>query len=303
MADALPAQVAAVLQQANEAIVGLQQQVHQQQHLIEALQTHPAGPAGHAAPTRLKPNKPDTYDGRRSLEAAENFVFQHEEYFAAQGMATGVEDALQISFAAANLRGQAALWYRERKPRESSGAEPCFQNWADFASQLKEAFRPFNACRLARDRLAKAFQRTSVQEFVNELRNIRLHLPSLSDDELLDRFLRGLKYPIRKELAVRDPTSFEEAARIAERLDVAFHHAQSDHSDHRSGSLDDNQGNESTTPPPTDFVERPSTPSIRNGASPMEIDAIQVMNGRNSNRKCYLCGTSGHFARDCPKLS
>jgi hypothetical protein len=316
MADVLPPQVAAVLQQANEAIIGLQQQVQQQQVLIEALQAQPAAQPGPAAPAttpRPKPNRPDTYDGRRTLEAAENFVFQHEEYFAALGMAVGANDAQKISFAAANLRGQAALWYRELKLRIDAGTAQAFANWADFASQLKEAFKPFNASRLVRDRLARAYQRTSVQEFVNELRNIRLHLPSLTDEELFDRFIRGLKYPIRKELVTREAATFEEAARIAERLDAATFNFQRNNPDRGNGNRDKRDNAE-------------SNPRSSNGPTPMELGAIRpagnfpIGDGRSAGGgaqgkltpelrqqlikegRCLFCREKGHMRKDCKKL-
>ena len=42
----------------------------------------------------------------------------------------------------------------------------------------------------------------------------------MSHDEKIDKYVRGLKPYIQKELLIKDPPTLEEACRIAERIDT-----------------------------------------------------------------------------------
>ena len=63
-------------------------------------------------------------------------------------------------------------------------------------------------------------QRTSVQTYVHDFRELALQIPDLSEAEKLDRFLRGLKPRLQRELAIRDPRTMDEAVNMAERIDT-----------------------------------------------------------------------------------
>ena len=47
-----------------------------------------------------------------------------------------------------------------------------------------------------------------------------LNIPAMSLDERLDKYIRGLKPFIQKELLIKDPLTIEEACRVAERIDT-----------------------------------------------------------------------------------
>ena len=316
MADVLnAAQLTALLQQANQAIVGLQQQIQQQQEQLEQLQAGNAASAL-AGVMRYKPRRPDTYDGKRSLGAAKNWLRECRTYFEACGDRIGVNDLPKITFAISLLRGQASLWWQAREQREAVSLEAPIDSWNDFENVVSAAFSPINEAKQARDMLRKARQRTSVQAFVNELRTIRLFLPSLTDDELLDRFMAGLKPFIQKELALRDPTSFEQAVQMAERLDAVLFQTTKNglYNQHHPGRPTDPNGPapmeisaiSSTQQPAGNFCSRDSQRqpgNFQNGSSGQRFPKLtpEVRQQLIKEGRCLYCRDKGHLAINCPK--
>ena len=316
MANVLnPQELAQLLQQQQQQIAALQQTIN---NLQQQLQQAPHAAAVPVAPAHahvpFKPHKPDTYDGRRTLSAVENWVFENEQFFEASGVEIGIDDERKIKFSAALLRKQAALWYRQHLARVEAGFEQPFETWQQYKNALIDAFRPVNATQVARDRLARARQRTSVAEFVNELRNLQLHIPNITDDELLDRFMRGLKYAIQKELVIRSPGSFEEAVTIAERLDaITFSLRRNEPAPNR------NRYNGGPVPMEINTISQPQQPSQQQRI-PRKQPTGNFPIGRGDGDqqrqftkltpelrqqllregKCLYCRQPGHMAVSCP---
>ena len=62
-------------------------------------------------------------------------------------------------------------------------------------------------------------QRNSVSKYAESFRSLLLQIPDMAKEEQLDRFIRGLKLHLRKEVIVKAPTTLDEAIRLAERID------------------------------------------------------------------------------------
>ncbi|KAG1190185.1 hypothetical protein G6F70_009413 [Rhizopus microsporus] len=90
-----------------------------------------------------------------------------------------------------------------------------------FKIDLEFTFKPSYSEHAARDRLASIKQARSVTEYVDEFQDILLDLPRVSDDEALDRFVRGLKDDVRIHVMTKDPRSLEEAIRFTIAYDSA----------------------------------------------------------------------------------
>lgn len=231
---------------------------------------------------RLKPAKPENFNGKESGEA-ENWLFQFQQYFRAVHVNNEAE---QVLYAASFLRGPAETWWRSHNLLVDAGEAQAINTWAAFSAALLETFRPVNAKKIARDRLAMLRQVDSVQGYTYEFRLIALEIPGLTDEEKLDRYVRGLKPATRREVEVRDPTTFDEAARIAERYDqISFQ---------RNRVRMEGFGSEQMT-------------------VPMELGAITYEDGLPKNKLsqdelrrrkklglCFVCGKSGHMKNECP---
>lgn len=109
---------------------------------------------------------------------------------------------------------------------------------------------------------------------------------AMSEEDRLDRFLRGLKGEIHERVAIQQPRTLADACRMANTIDTIRYQARFS---------------------PNRFPTA-TTRSAGNGVIPMEVDAIRrsVLSGpeREALKRsggCFFCRGAGHMARDCPK--
>ncbi|KAJ9509550.1 hypothetical protein QJQ45_001994 [Haematococcus lacustris] len=197
-------------------------------------------------------------------------------------------DAQRIVYVATLLSGHALLWYRS--------SVSSFTSWTCFVAAFERQFAPVNRLRHARDRLAALTQTSSVRRYLGEFTALCLEVTDLSPAEQLDRFIRGLKPSVRRELELREPTSFSEASTIADRVDAISYSTSASRSSYR--------------PPSTPRPPRPETAAV-----PMELDAMlhtSPIRNRGTrlsdaqraalrdSKACFYCRKAGHTMKDCP---
>ena len=84
---------------------------------------------------------------------------------------------------------------------------------------VKTQFKDSDSIRKARDKIAALRQKTSVSKYSDSFRSLLLKIPDMSIEEQLDRYIRGLKPAIRRELLLKAPTTLDDAVTLAERMD------------------------------------------------------------------------------------
>jgi len=230
----------------------------------------------------FKPIRPDTFSGRQDKSSVEAWLFQLRQYFDACKM----RGSLKVSFAASLLRDDAGIWWRNHVEQSDLGHEALITDWEDFKKMLVQQFKPVNAIKSARDKLAKLKQTRSVQEYATSFRSLTLEIPGISEDEKIDRFIRGLKDQIRMEVELREPSTVNEAIRIADRYDaISFKYLKQKfepakkHSDHTTTS----------------------------GPTPMELDSSKYhkltdkeKDKLKKEQACFYCRKPGHMISACP---
>ena len=272
--------------------------------------------AGHAAssssplPAGCRAVPPANYSGQKDAESLESWLFSVEQYFDI----TGLKDELRrVQFAGTLLRGPALVWFRYMCSTRELGA--FIQSWPMFSQELRLNFCPTNTVKLARDKLAYLRQNSaSVRDYIREFRTVTMEIPGISADEKLDRFVRGLKPYIRKEVELREPPTYEDAIKLAEKFDSV----------QRTSS--------SSTQ--SSYVQRNSSGhyhsrrSDYHGPAPMDLNAVQTRQPHAGQRslspagrqpktftrltpelraklmaegKCLYCREPGHFMDECPK--
>jgi hypothetical protein len=242
---------------------------------IQELQARLAQVAPVTTSSNVKPSKPEPFTGKRG-ESIDAWIFQVEQYM----FISKVEESQRIMLAASFLKEHAALWWRNVYQENAQNGTTW--TWHDFALNLRTQFRPVNATKLARDRLANLRQTQSVQAYVHAYRSLILDIPDMAENEKLDRFVRGLKERVRKEVELRDPTSLDEAIKIADRVDAITYNWR--------------------------YPESEKLRTEAMGPTPMEIDAIRRPSLTTEERErlrrtgsCFYCREQGHMAAKCPK--
>jgi hypothetical protein len=279
----------------------LQQQLAEAQGQIASLmtqlnsqQTAPATPR--PAQNGAKLAQPAPFRGSSDKRVlVQDWLFSLNCYFKAANI---VSERERINYAVCLFQDHAAQWYRLQCLRAPDG-EP-YDSWDDLQDALEKQFMPVNFEKRARDQLAALKQTTSVRRYVQEFTNLCLNVPDLHPSEQFHRFVQGLKANVRREVELQDPLTFEEATRIAERVDsISFAHCS-----------------ESSRA----FAPRRTYPSSR--PEPMELDHLNVRGRRPSNapppppphtrlsaedrrrlrdtNACFYCRQPGHLMANCP---
>lgn len=245
---------------------------------------------------KLKLPQPKTFNGSSTVGAVENFLFDCMRYF--RGMHISAD--AQVDYAVGLLEGGAKTWWRFICMRlEGTPEEDLLQDWTYFHDELIARFRAVNATRHARDKMASLRQDGSVRIYAQKFQELSMQIPNMHDEELLDRFTRGLKPRTRMEVTMRDPRTFEEAVKLADRMDSLY----------TPGFGLDRQpkGRFASAANPTPIPFRPANPA--SDPVPMEIDALRrrlpplTDSERDRLRKiggCFRCRQTGHIATNCP---
>ncbi|KAJ9531931.1 hypothetical protein QJQ45_003634 [Haematococcus lacustris] len=229
----------------------------------------PAPPAATSVPLPFRPPPPPSFCGTPNADAGQ-WLWRIDNHFDLFAM-----PAQQRLLAVASyLDGAALTWYR------SLLSSQALSSWDSFKASFTRQFTPVNQQRHARDQLAACHQITSARQYIMEFSNHCLLISDLSPAEKLDRFLRGLKPAVRRELELREPTSFEEAAAMADRVDAITFDPR--------------------------LLKLPESEPV----AAMELDALQVSKGHRLSAAerqqlrdlgaCFYCRKPGHLMKDCP---
>lgn len=177
-------------------------------------------------------------------------------------------DATRISYASTFLsRIDAVWWYTIVNTNQVP------TTWDSFKAAVVDEFVPEDHVSRARDMLRKLKQVTSVSKYLSDFRNIALTIPEITDGEKWDKFCSGLKYEVRLVVLKSAVTTFEDAAKIALRVDSAIW-----------GNKMQGSGSASSAETPT----------------PMEIGNLERRRGSDTQRQedmrnnaCFKCHKAG----------
>jgi hypothetical protein len=271
----------------------------------------------------IKAAKPSMYSGDMGSDV-EAWLFQVLQY----AYITGIAEDNRVKWAATYLSGKAATWWRGMVMQHADGDIDRI-TWDEFCRGLKSMFKPVNAKKIARDRLASLKQTHSVAKYNYDITQLFLEIGDIHDSEKLDRYVRGLKDKIRMEVELAEPTTLADAMAKAQRVDgITYHSRMMNHTEYTSnntyrtsvddssamdlGMIHDNEDAGSVS----DSLNAIGSRSIQQGNSsvsnntgrgvsrgftPRQRVSQEVFKYCQEHRLCLRCKEPGHIARVCNK--
>lgn len=163
---------------------------------------------------RLKPNKPELYDGKRDFLVFNTWLYKVEQYF---GTCPVIEPDYS-AYASTSLAGTAAIcWYTlvqsDRVP----------STWKEFKNGVIAECIPEDHVRQARDCIRRLKQNGSVSKYLSEFCNLVLTILDISFPRWeMGQVFAGLKYDIRIKVMKSTVVTFEVAATVTLRVSIAL---------------------------------------------------------------------------------
>ena len=150
---------------------------------------------------------------------------------------------------------------------------------------------PPNEDHRLQDEWANLKQYETIFEYVSGLTALAMRIPGLSQTQILDKFIRGLKPKTRIEVELRDPKTPNEAYRLTDRFDRIVYDARN------TSFLTQNYNR---------YTPTPNANMSADYTKPMQIDTLRPHRPgpRNFQRSrnqglCFTCGKPGHIATNC----
>ena len=264
------------------------------------------------------PVKPDTFDGHPKSNP-DRWLKDMKRYLSV----SGINKERWVQHCAAYLRDSASTWMDGIEAADPSLA----MGWDNFTESFISRFRPLEASRTARVVLKTIKQRSSVDEYNNRFRDQIKYCSDMAMEDQLSLYFGGLKSEIETELYRADPSTLEEAMRLAVRMDMRLFIRNRERG---SNGRFNNQHQRQQ-------YQRPA--GGHSGSAPMELGAVADQQNRNEGEDnesqtgevnalpqgagrfakgptpnlsseefqrcrsagiCFRCKKSGHIARSCP---
>lgn len=220
-----------------------------------------------------KSRKPVTFKGTGS-ESIISWTTHMDNYLSQ----TPSEEAMKVAIS--YLDGNAHEWWIVHQQTQEATE---MRTWPQLKDALVERFDTLNKEKIARDKLAKWKQLKDVGQFNYDFQRIILDIPDISVSEQIDRYTRGLKAYIWKELCTKEYTNLTDAMKDAERVEAAHRRLKTK-------------------------IQKGPVQEPKNEPEPMELGNVQLKKLTLAERekcmkegRCLRCREKGHIAKNCPK--
>lgn len=193
------------------------------------------------------------------------------------------------------LRGRVAAWWKKLKFTRATQGKSRIHQWVKFVKHLRSEFLPFNYSRTLYQKFQNLRQgNRTVDVYTEEFYQLLARTNLLeTNDQLVSRFIGGLRLSFQDVLNLFSPTSVSEAHQRAVLLERQFTRRP-------SGPFVS----------PTQRLDRLSTPSDvrpvagRGSATPTAPRQPVTAAPGSSTRPgaCFSCGEFGHRQASCPRV-
>lgn len=183
----------------------------------------------------------------------------------------GVPEDRRVQLVATRLRDRAMAWWQQLKNTRARMGKSKIVTWEKMKKQLRAGFLPYNFQRLMYQRLQNLKQGTrSVEDYTTEFYKLVARNDVYdTEDQLVARYIGGLKEQIRDVVNDFDPLTVSEAHQRALRIEKRTRSTTSNYPRSGGGS-----------------------------SKPGEVTAGS-RNPSTGGARCFGCGQLGHVRRDC----
>jgi Retrotransposon gag protein len=197
---------------AREQVRQLAQLVRQQQQELQRLRSSPPLQPQQSRFAKKEPRAQDLreYDGASGAKLDE---WLQELSLAVQLFQLNALEA--STFGVSRLRGAALQWWLALSATEQAA----LGDRDSLAAALRSRFQPVTTARVAREQLDRLQQGSRpVNDYIADFQRLRTQLPTMSEDDALYAFERGLRRDLAEKLRVQGVTTVQEAIALAARV-------------------------------------------------------------------------------------
>lgn len=124
-----------------------------------------------------------------------------------------VPDVMRVPLVATRLRGRASAWWQQTKETRLRAGKERITSWEKMKKLMWRAFLPFNYTRTMYTRLQNLRQGTkSIDDYASEFFSLMARNSlTETEEQMVSRFIGGLRLPIQNMLLQFNPLSVSEA--------------------------------------------------------------------------------------------
>ena len=203
-----------------------------------------------------------------------------------------------VPLIASRFKNRAMAWWQQIKESRRRAGKPRIETWERLKKHMRRAFLPYNYERTLYNKLQTLRQGSrSVDEYATDffLMVARTTLAE-TEEQLVSRFIGGLRFQIQTALQQFNPTTVSEAHQRALAMELQFR------SSWNSGTNRARNGPQSSDSTSSTDATQPRTSSTRSATTPAtNTETIaQSRPPRTGALRCFTCGETGHRQTACP---
>ena len=208
-----------------------------------------------------------------------------------------VPDEFRVSLVATRFKGRAMAWWTQLKESRRRSGKDKIESWEKLKKYMRKGFLPYNYERTLYTKLQNLRQGSrTVDEYASDFFEMTARTTlGETEDQLVSRFIGGLRSQVQIPLQQFNPTSVSEAHQRALGMELQYKSNWSPSSSRTRYHLP--PSNESNPSQVSDNTA-PCTNTTRAGAPPDSIAASKPP--RTGALRCFSCGESGHRQTSCP---
>lgn len=223
--------------------------------------------------TNTRVQEPKMYTGSRDAREVENFLYDAEAYFEANGIKGEEMPTLVGTY----LGGDAKIWWRTMLQEEEAAGFSKPLSWDDIKEGLRGQFWPSNDAWYARESLRRLTMTDTPQAYADSFSAWVQQVRGMSEEDQMFQFMAGARAWVNAELRIC------KVQRIGEAIDVVRNLADYEPATDSRGS-----GSKGKSKAKSDDSSRYDEP-----ADEMPFPTSRKYKG------CFIC-KGMHFAKSCP---